>query len=76
MVLGPGGNAWITMRSNAIGKVTAAGAVTKYAMPTANGYPFDIAAASMGTLVHKFRRQQDRTDHAARGRDGVSRADA
>ncbi len=50
MVLGPGGNAWITMRSNAIGKVTAAGAVTKYAMPTPNSSPFDIAAGLDGNL--------------------------
>ncbi len=50
MVLGPDGNAWITMKSNAIGKVTAAGVVTKYPVPTPNSSPFDITAGPDGNL--------------------------
>jgi streptogramin lyase len=49
ITLGPDGNVWFTgIRS--VGKVTPAGTVTKYAVPTANGYPFDITAGPDGNL--------------------------
>ncbi len=50
MALGPDGNAWLTMVSNAIGKVTSSGLVTKYPVPTPNGSPFDIATGPDGNL--------------------------
>jgi streptogramin lyase len=50
MALGPDGSAWITMASSNIGKVTAAGVVTKYPVPTTNSTPSDITAAPDGNL--------------------------
>jgi len=50
LTLGPDGNAWITLKSSAVGKVTSSGVVTKYTVPTVNSSPFDITAGPDGNL--------------------------
>ena len=49
ITLGPDGNAWFT-GPGTVGKVTPAGGVTKYAVPTANSLPRDITAGPDGNL--------------------------
>ena len=48
---GPDGNLWFTERgSNNIGRITTAGVVTEFPIPTANSYPSGIAAGPDGNL--------------------------
>jgi hypothetical protein len=50
IVAGPDGNLWFTERNGQkIGRITTAGVLTEFALPTASG-PFDIAAGSDGNL--------------------------
>ncbi len=48
---GPDGNLWFTeFGANKIGKITPAGVVTEYGIPTANSQPFGITAGPDGNL--------------------------
>lgn len=55
LTLGPDGNVWFTApfgdsSTSYVGKITPAGAVTQYSLPTANAYPVDIVAGPDGNL--------------------------
>jgi virginiamycin B lyase len=45
------GTLWFTERTaNKIGRITAAGVITEYAIPTANSEPYAITAGTDGTI--------------------------
>ena len=49
--MGPDGNLWFTeFNGNKIGRITPAGVVTEFTIPTANSGPIGIAAGSDGNL--------------------------
>jgi streptogramin lyase len=50
LALGPDGNGWFTASDNTVGKVTSAGVVTKFPIPTAAARPIDITAGPDGNL--------------------------
>jgi virginiamycin B lyase len=50
IALGPDGNGWLTCGQGTVAKVTPAGGVTQFAIPTANSSPFDITAGPDGNL--------------------------
>jgi streptogramin lyase len=55
LTLEPDGNVWFTgpfadSSTSYVGKITPAGAVTQYSLPTANAYPVDIVAGPDGNL--------------------------
>src|SRR5439155_6426898 len=48
---GPDGNLWFTeIASNNIGRISTAGVITEFAVPTANSAPFGITAGPDGNL--------------------------
>ena len=47
---GPDGNVWFTDQSGKVGKITPAGTVTQFAVPTPFGAPFDITAGPDGNI--------------------------
>ena len=47
---GPDGNLWFTDRAGKIGRITPAGLVTVFPVPTANSQPFRITAGADGNL--------------------------
>jgi virginiamycin B lyase len=48
---GPDGNLWFTKQgSNSIGRITTAGAITEFSIPTASSSPAGIAAGPDGNL--------------------------
>ncbi len=50
-ILGPDGNIWFTLNgSDQIGRITSAGTVTLFPVPTANGKPYAIVPAADQTL--------------------------
>ena len=65
---GPDGNLWFVENSaNKIGRITTAGVVTEFAVPTANSRPLgDHGRPGRQSLVHGANRQQDRTNHDRR----------
>lgn len=51
IAVGPDGNLWVTMTTaNKIGRITTAGVVTEFAIPTADSQPIGIAAGADGAL--------------------------
>lgn len=50
VVGGPDGNVWFTDQSGKVGKITPAGTVTQFAVPTPFGAPFDITAGPDGNI--------------------------
>ncbi|RKQ92789.1 ASPM-SPD-2-Hydin domain-containing protein [Solirubrobacter pauli] len=50
IVLGPDGNLWFTERAGRIGRITPAGVITEFAVPTAGAQPTDITVGPDGHL--------------------------
>lgn len=50
IVAGPDGNLWVTDEASKIDRITPSGAVTRYQVPTINGYPSGITVGPDGAL--------------------------
>ena len=71
---GPDGALWFTgLSGNRIGRITTAGVITEFTVPTADSVPIGITAGPDGALWFTERqRQPDRADHHRRGRSPSS----
>ncbi len=78
IAVGPDGNLWFTeYAANQIGRVTPAGVITEFPIPTASSGPVGHrGGAGRESVVHRKARAQRRPDHPGGRRDGVPGADA
>ena len=71
---GPDGDVWFTeAEGDKIGRITPAGTITEYSLPTANSCPGGIAAGPDGNLwFTEIDAEPDRADHPGRHHDRIS----